>query len=268
MTIDSRLIDVDLPLWRPGEPCGGAIFDPAEDAHYGAEFPAALIIPEDEWKDRCEAQQFDLRKYNLKINDQNPESSCVFNGTETAMRIKWTEQLGVLWSIDLSPMSGYGPNASSRHSGYNVWQALEDVRVQGLLPEDTPRNRRIFGDHVMHQNTPFSRRLPAGCEETKKIFRPVEWISVSNKLEFGSALLKKIPLVYGRRGHCICAVCMQWDSRNNRPLACFAQSYGTWTGANGYQYDSMDNWATGGTWGLTGMTLPNDELINRITQTA
>ncbi len=233
------------------------------DKTFGAEFKAEWLIPRSEWRDRIEARKkagVSLKRYNLKINNQNPESSCVCNAAETAIRIIRTQQLGVKWSIDLSPMDLYARICSSRHSGSYMMDALNESKENGMLPEDTPKNRKIFR-HVFHQNTPWVRKsqLPQGAEITRRHFRPLEWYRLpSDRDAFGSAVLNDWPIVYGRDRHSICAVELDWEEDLKKFLVEYAQSYGTETGDRGYQYDSERNWETDGAWCLRASTVPDD----------
>lgn len=235
------------------------------DQSFGAAFRSEWIIPRSEWRERHEQNQqhnVSLKRYNLKINDQNPESSCVCNAAETCFRSIWTRQLGVKHSIDLSPMSLYTRICSSRHSGSYMADALDESKERGFLPEDTERNRALF-NHLLHQNTPWIRKsqLPNGWEKTARHFRPLEWYQIPNDRDaFGSALLQGMPICYGRDGHSIAAIDLELDESSKRWLAVYAQSYGVATGDQGYQYDSEKKWETGGAWCLRAVTLPDDPL--------
>mgnify|MGYP003334078817 FL=1 len=254
MTIDPAHIDVEFTA--DGMLSGG-------DMSFGAEFRSDWLIGRSEWRDRIEAKKAaggGLEQYNLKINDQNPESSCVCNAAETCFRTVWTRQLGVEHSIDFSPMSLYTRICSSRHSGSWMPDALAELEDNGILPEDTPANRARF-KHVVHQNTPFIRErdLPDGWKQTAKHFRVIkgEWYRLPDDNEaFASALLSDMPICYGRSGHSIAALTLVYS--DGRFLAKYAQSYGTDVGDNGYQYDSERNWNTDGAWCLRAVTMPSD----------
>lgn len=251
MSINPSLIDVDFSAdgyLGPG------------DKSFGAEFKAEWLIPRSEWRDRIELKKKTgggLRRYNLKINNQNPESSCVCNSAETCFRVKWTEQLGVKHSIDFSPMHLYARICSSRHSGSYMMDALSESAKNGFVPEDTAKNRLLFNS-VFHQNTPWipESRLPPGWQTTARHFRPLEWYKLPNDRDaFGSALISDWPICYGRSGHSIAALELDWDGKF---LACYAQSYGVEAGDQGYQFDSEKNWETDGAWCLRSVTLPDD----------
>lgn len=254
MTINESLVDV---RFNPSGYLGPG------DQTFGAEFSADWLINEKDWRDVYEAKvktnDF-LVRYNLKINDQNPESSCVCNAAETCIRVIYTRQLGTKWSIDFSPMSLYTRICSSRHSGSYMVDALNESKLNGILPERTEKNEKLFR-HMLHQNTPWIResQLPAGWQQTAKHFRPLEWHRLpKDDRAFMSALLQGMPICYGRDGHSIAALDPYWDEGNRRWLAKYAQSYGTETGDNGYQYDTRRMWETDGAWCLRAMTVPDD----------
>lgn len=252
MTINPALIDV---RHQPSGYLGPG------DKTFGSAFRSEWLIDRKDWRDwyeQNEAASVSLKRYNLKINNQNPESSCVCNAAETCFRSIWARQLGVKWSIDLSPMSLYARICSSRHSGSYMVDALNEAKENGFLPESTEKNKRLFR-HTLHQNTPWIResQLPSGWQQTAKHFRPLEWYRLPDDRDaFGSALLQGMPICYGRDGHSIAAMDLIWD--NGRWLAVYAQSYGTETGDEGYQYDSERMWETDGAWCLRAVTLPDD----------
>lgn len=247
---------IDVEFTADGMLSGG-------DMAFGATFRSEWLIDRSEWRDRIEQKKKHgggLVQYNLKINDQNPESSCVCNAAETCFRTIWTRQLGVQHSIDFSPMSLYTRICSSRHSGSWMPDALSELEDNGILPEDTPANQVRFRS-VLHQNTPWLRErdLPDGWENTARHFRVVkgEWYRLPDDRDaFGSALLLDMPICYGRSGHSIAALELVWS--DGRYFAKYAQSYGTDVGDDGYQYDSERMWATGGAWCLRAVVMPAD----------
>lgn len=259
--ISPSLIDVDPDQWRPGHPFGGFI-ETEEDRSFGSAFPDALLIPRREWKDRIRQRKeygVSLLNYAMPKNDQTPESSCVYNATEAAWRAIWIK-CGYP-ELHLSPMSGYIRVTRRRHSGSYMWEAGEQLRDYGLLPENTTENKRLF-HHTFHQNTPFVQRerLPDGWEETAQHFRadPDDWMRIDSSEQFASAVLNDFPVVYGRRGHSICAMDLVWS--RGKPLIEYLDSYGTKGGRSerGTLYDSESRWATGGAWALRAVRLPDD----------
>lgn len=238
--------------------------DSAEDLTCGAPFPDRLLIPRSEWRDRIEARKtagHSLKRYNNKINNQRPESSCVYNAAEECLRLRRNLALGIAHAIDLSPMSGYCRVARSRHSGSSVAGAQAELSTRGLLPEDTARNRALFR-HVCHQNSPFIResQLPDGWELTGRHFVVDEWLRIADRDQFGSALLQDLPICYGRGGHSITAIDLLWDDGRRAYLCEYLDHYGPERGNGGYLYDTERMWATGGAWACLTTSLPDDPL--------
>ncbi len=62
MNINPKHVDIEPPLWTPGEPGGGYV-DTEYDQTFGSAFPDSLLIPRSDWRDRIE----ELEKYNLSL---------------------------------------------------------------------------------------------------------------------------------------------------------------------------------------------------------
>lgn len=276
LIIPARYIDQDT--YRPRGMAG--VIETAEDASYGAAWPESLpIYPRREWAERKREQLENLgtlrpgRLYLDAWNDQTPESSCVYNATESAWRYLWARSLGHPFLMKCSPMAGYINQTTRRHSGSTMWGAMEWATTVGLLPERSSAKSHAAGltlchdrakalcKHTWHQNTPFTQRsqLPDGWRTTAKHFRVLEWVRLDHAEHFASALLHRLPIVYGRQGHSICACDLVQDTRG-RWLAEYIDSYDTDRGDNGRLYDSERNWNTGGAWAAMSVTLPANPL--------
>ena len=260
MPVNPSLVDVEFDQWRPGEEFGGWI-ESEEDATFGQAFPDAFLVPRSEWRDRIEDRKkagYRLSNFYKHVYNQAPESSCVHNAMASCVGIRRCVSLGSKYEIVTSPMSSYGRIARSRNSGSTMWGAMEVSVEFGQLPSD--KHKRIF-KHTFHENTPFSRSLPDGWQETARHFRtmPDGWFRVNSREQFASALLNDMPICYGRRGHSICAEDLLWDGR--RYLVSYKDSYSTKRGDNGRLYDSEGNWGTGGAWCCHSTRLPDDPLL-------
>jgi hypothetical protein len=254
---DPALIDVDFKPWSPGDSMGGLIDD--KDHHsMGASFPTKLVIPRNEWKDKIDERKesgYSLQNFFDYVYNQNPESSCVYNAACRCYAIRYAVLYGPKYMVIPSPMSGYNQVARSRNSGSYVWGAMEHLIEVGVLPSD--KYQSIF-KHTLHENTPFTRRMPDGWEETAKNFRVAEdgWYSINSKEEFASALLHDMPICHGRRGHSICAEDLVRDG--NKFYVSYCDSYSKSHGKNGRLLDSERNWSTGGTWACGKVLQPDD----------
>jgi len=254
----------------------GYIEDPDGESHFGSAWPDTLrIYDRSEWRDRArelENAGFAATNYLRPYNNQHPESSCVYNAAEVCLRYIRNRTLGNKYEMKLSPMSGYCRVTTRRHSGSTMWGALGQVSEIGLLPERSSeytstelkalhRRSVTMCRHTFHQNTPFmqARYLPEGFEQTARHFRVLEWIRIDNEEQFASALLAPYPICYGRNGHSIAAV--QLDFNGREPFAKYLDSYGASKGEGGFLWDSRRRWNTGGAWAARAVTIPDDPRL-------
>jgi len=254
----------------------GYIEDREGESSFGSAWPDSLkIFDRSEWRDRArelEKAGFDATTYLRPYNNQHPESSCVYNAAEVCMRYIRNRTLGNKYEMKCSPMSGYCRVTSRRHSGSTMWGALEQLSDIGLLPESSSeysepglkllhRRAKAMCRHTFHQNTPFvrQRELPEGYRDTAKHFRVHEWIRLDNEEQFASALLAPYPICYGRNGHSIAAVQLDFDGRE--PYAKYLDSYGASKGDGGYLWDSRRKWNTGGAWACRSVVIPDDPRL-------
>lgn len=249
----------------------GYIHDPEGEAMFGEDFPDHLLIGEGKLTDSqfvnaCREIIEENRKLGIRgrnyvrpLNNQAPESSCVYNATEAAWRGTWNQVWGNEWEIKASPMSGYCHATRSRRSGSTMWGALLHMQEIGLLPEDNEKNRKLF-KHLCHQNTPFIQRerLPEGYRTTARHIRVREWLKITSGQAYMSAIVKhRYFVVMGRSSHSMVAIDGAWD---NGLFAEICDSYGPQRGDGGYVYDSWRTVcrSTGGAWACRDIYLPDD----------
>lgn len=259
-------IDPQFELWKPGDEYGGLIETTEEDA-FGQDFPDKLLVPRSDWRDAIEQRKsrgYTLRNHFPYIFDQSPESSCVLNAATRAAIIRWCVSLGNKLLVVPSPMSVYGRVAAHRHSGYYMARACDDLVLKGFLPSNRHGQSGVF-KHTMHENTPFTRNIPSGWEETAKDFRVAEdgWFRIRSKEQFASALLNDMPICYGRRGHSICAEDLIWHNNQFMVSSCDSYAY-KGNRDKGRIYDSERNWSTSGAWCCHSVRLPSEEMLTRI----
>lgn len=255
--IDPKYLDVEPDIWRPGDEFGGLI-ESDEDNLMGQAFPDAFMVPRSEWRDRIEERKnlnYRLSNFYQYVYNQSPESSCVHNSMAACVGIRRCVSLGEKHRVITSPMSSYGQVARSRNSGSTMWGAMEYSVEYGQLPSD--KHSSTFR-HTLHENTPFTRRLPNGWEKTARHFRvmPDGWFRIDSREQFASALLNDMPICYGRRGHSICAEDLLMDGRNF--IVSYRDSYSTRRGDNGRLYDSESRWGTSGAWCCHSVRVPDD----------
>lgn len=244
--------------WIDVQHAFGGWLESEEDETYGSAFPDSLLVPRSEWRDRIREREemgISLANYHPYVYNQHPESSCVYNAACGCLTIRRNLALGLSHQVVLSPMSGYCRVASYRHSGSTMWGALELTNESGVLPSDGHDQSSHFR-HTFHENTPFTRRLPDGWQDTARHFRTIEWFRIDSREQFASALLQNMPICYGRSGHSICAEDLVYE--RGAYYVRYCDSYGTGRGDNGRLYDSERMWATGGAWACREVTLPDD----------
>lgn len=267
--INPSHVDVDRDLISiPGrEGFRGLIIDPQEKSA-AQPFRSEWIVSRSDWKDLAEyleTSKTALPNYRFHWNNQNPESSCVYNAGEVVQNVMRNKQLGGEWGIKGAPMSGYCRVTRSRHSGSTMWGCLEKTQAgklgNGFLPEKNPRNIALFGDYCVHQNSPFiynngREYFPDGWEEVAQWFTVVEWYSIDSYEEFVSAMLRGWGVCYGRSGHSIAGLQVVWYQ--GQACCKYMDSYGHGRGDNGFLIDTPRMMSTGGAWCCREVTLPPD----------
>lgn len=174
------------------------------------------------------------------ILNQLREGSCVGNATTQGLQTVWNKQLGKEREVRLAAISLYKQIGRSPNSGAMVSDAMDAIREVGILPLDTPENRKRFGNHVMPA-TGFYTPYPPDWKQTAAKFRGVEFLVIRSLQAMFSALVKGHPVVVGREGHSILYV---------RPM-------------QGRRVKYANSW---GAWGTSGGTLPHGFGIDSANQ--
>lgn len=184
------------------------------------------LIDEKEWPGiiaEHEKNGWPQRQLITYVHDQDGEPSCVTNAFCGAHEILQGQTYGIDSVVHLSPISGYRFVGSPR-SGSTLTANMQRLTTVGVLPLDTAANKAKF-KHT-HPHNGYSKAMPAGYEETAKLFTNHEWSDIDGWKPFGSALLKGRPVVYARSGHCILGVSLQY--RNGVYILDYLNSWGPW----------------------------------------
>lgn len=208
--IDPRFIDAHFPSFEeyvPGDLSPESIEERealcAAMPTYEDAFPP---IPSSQWVEisrETEAQNAGIEWLISRIFNQSSEGSCVYNQLGQQIEICEAKQFGKANVIPVSPISGYQQNARSASSGSTVNGSLAYGKSHGLVPLDTPENRKIFGDAVM-PHTGFRAKRPAGADEAALNFRIDESFVIRTYEGLVSAGLRGDTAGVGRQGHSIC----------------------------------------------------------------
>lgn len=192
-------------------------------------------IPEDRWDAIVDAQGDNtLDTLVTRIYDQNGEPSCVSNATCQAHEILQALQHGKDRVVHLSAISLY-MRVGSRNSGSMVDDNFNELCNVGILPLDNDENKKRFA-HTMPANG-YGTKYPDDWKKTAELFRGVEAYIIGSRVEFVTAILKGFPVVYGRKGHSICAC--RVVRRSGKLFVKYANSWGKDWSEGGFGYDSM-----------------------------
>jgi hypothetical protein len=188
------------------------------------------LIPETKWREIAETKKIkkaeNARLIKWVCNQLN-EGSCVGNMWAQKNMYLQARFFGLENVVRVSPISAYKQIGWSSNSGANIFDALKQGSLVGLLPLDTPENRTRFGNHVMPA-TGFRNPFPDGWNGTAKHFRFDEQYRIRDRKEGFTALLKGDVIGVGRAGHSILYVDLVWDDANNRWIVIYINSWGEW----------------------------------------
>lgn len=174
-------------------------------------------IPESQWPNYIAAGAVDLRPLVMDIKDQQRDGSCGCESSTQADQMTGQAQGGEF--VKLSPLSIYHFTHSTRNGGgSNLDRNLEHLREFGVCTEDFwPRSRG------------WRKSPPAGWQENAAQHKIDEFFDVENIEDFGSALLKGFPVVFGWDGHS----CVATSIKSTREFE-YANSWGANWGDSGF----------------------------------
>lgn len=161
------------------------------------------LIPSSDWPKHISAADDSKATLDYLVTyilNQKSWPACVGNATCKAVEIICAIQAGLDELVPLSAMSLY-QRIGNATSGAMVMDAIDELSSRGILPLDTPANKARF-KHT-HSASDYREPLPAGWEETGKLFRATEWYAINSFEELVTALLNGHPVVVGRQGHSI-----------------------------------------------------------------
>ena len=249
-SINENFVDIDFN--SEAQRLGFQLGDSTNPQRLFADLPrledTIEVIPESQWKELATSNDTGCCDLISRIFNQSDEPSCTSNATCLAYEIVQGLQFGLDKVIPTSPITLYS-RVGSPSSGSDVMENLKELTDRGVLPLDTPENRSRFS-HV-HPHTGYLRRFPSGWEETAIMLRANEAYSIRTKAEGVTALIKRWPVVYGRRGHAICGVDLAY--MDGGLFIPYANSWGHWGSAYGkfsigFGFDSLRLFSEGADW--------------------
>jgi hypothetical protein len=145
------------------------------------------VIDPDNWDNYVSS--VNLRPYVKHIYDQDAVGSCATESASQAVKIVRAFQN--LPYVELNPLSVYAFTSGGRDNGSNIDENLRRVKEVGILPMDLwPRSK---GWKI---KPPKDLLDAEACK-----YRVDEVYDISTMAEFGTALLKWMPVVFGWSGH-------------------------------------------------------------------
>jgi len=149
------------------------------------------VIPKAEWPKHI--GNISLRPYIRAIFDQGSTGSCASESSTQALQIA-RAFAGRPW-VQLNPWFVYHTVSGGADRGSSIDDNLEFLRENGVAPME------IWG-----RDKGWKAEPSAEAKAAAKDNRVDEYYDISTVEEFGTALLKGFPIVYGRDSHAICAV--------------------------------------------------------------
>lgn len=132
------------------------------------------------------------------VHDQNGDGQCTCEATSTAYEVQDFIDDGA--AVRHSPAHLYKRINGGVDRGSNIDRALEEIAENGLLPAPNQGFEHSF------PLVGWRNRHPVGWTSTAERFKATEWMDIATSEGFVNALFRRWPVVWGRRGHAICAV--------------------------------------------------------------
>lgn len=179
------------------------------------------VIPVSDWPSLLD-EDMTLRQFVKVVYDQNGNGSCASEAMNQGTAI--VQHAAGAPYVEFNPLFVYGRVNGGRDAGSSISANLRFGQRYGCCPESVwPR---AYG----WRRTPSDEAYAAAANH-----RIGEIFEVGNWEEFGSALLKGCPVVWGYRGHSITAVKLLSTTR-----FVYVNSWGQW-GDGGFASVSKDS---------------------------
>lgn len=166
----------------------------------GEWFPRAAdtirIIPRDQWDEI--AQEISLKNRVLKIKDQNGFGACASYASVLSVEI--ARELAGYPYEELNALSVYGRVNGGRDAGSSIDENLRFIQQRGVVPV------RLWPESKGWRANPPEEAWDAALD-----YRIDEADDIANVDEFVSVLLGGRPVVWGSRGHALCAIAHKKD---------------------------------------------------------
>jgi len=149
------------------------------------------VIPQSEWSGHI--GKISLRQYAKTIFDQDGVGSC---GAEASVgAVKIVRAFEGKSFVELNPWFVYHTTSGGRDNGSSLDDNLDFILKNGVAPESVwPREKG------------WKSRPSIEARSEALDFKGLEWFDIGSIEEFGTALLKGFPVVWGSDGHAKCAV--------------------------------------------------------------
>ena len=180
------------------------------------------VIPRAKWADLIPKQP-GLRECVTEIFDQDGVGSCATEATTQAVQIA-RAFAGRQW-VQLNPWYLYHTTSGGRDNGSSIDENLEFARESGIAPME-----------VWPRENGWKATPSAEAVDAAKDYRLDEYFDIGSIEEFGTALLLGMPVVYGRKGHALCAVRLQ-----DKNTILYANSWDASWGDRGFGEDALSS---------------------------
>lgn len=207
---DLERVPVDIGLDDSSYPNAsrtGWIDDGTDDEElFGAmdyETAGGIMVPQSEWKDRCEQLEEELRKNVVHVLNQRNEGSCVANAGAGCFNYAAHLKHGAKNFRKVSAIYVYSFIGRSPGSGSYMGDCARHMADIGTIPltEDKGPWEHAFAPTGFYDCREY-RRKNNDCLTTAKHFRS-RWVTVQGLDQWISAELNACPIMYGRSGHSI-----------------------------------------------------------------
>lgn len=264
--INDRYIDVAFEK-EPEYVFGDTGPDPSKLGLFAAYEDSEELIPESKWREMSDALDASRGGNEWLVNwilNQGREGSCVGNMETQGHMTLQAQTFGIDRVIALSAISAYQLIGSSPNSGANVADALRKGSEVGILPLDTPDNRKLFGDAVMPA-TGFYTKRPSGERAVARQFRFDETRVIRSVAGIVTAGLRGKPIGVGRAGHSI--LYLRPLYRNGQLGFLYVNSWGNWGfGAGhhkfGFGWDSLSMVRSSAQWAFSMQSIVRPDIYS------